>query len=977
MKLTVSKLLQITCCLLVNLIGLTVLFGWYFHKNDLITMAITSQPMVYNAALGFLLLGINFITVIFHRYKSGLIFSFLILVLSSLTLVEYAFALDFSIDQLLMPASILFNPIYPGRMAPNTALCLLISGLIFVILNIKTKAKILYIIAVYLSLMVLTVAFIGIIGYVFGFNTGYMWTKNVRMAFHTCAAFIFLSVGLLATINIDAAKNYFNLNKFMPDFAAFAIGILTFLIWYSVNLYQIQNLQQLTKLKSEYIKKEILFHMDARIGALLRIKSRWENRENTPHDEWIKDIQNYELDEPAYKAISWVDSSMHVRWICPEAKNTNFINYDLSKDVKRRNLMDEALQKKHVVVSNMLDLISGGRGFLVVLPLFKKEQSDGYMFAVLNPNIMLDRLLTFESKSGYAVRVYDGEEIIYSINDEESFNLKQLTSISEVGLIGIKWKIEVWPTQKLYDEFANKFFSFLIIGIGGLIALLMYLLIRAMHKSLSNVKMLSKIKKDLSSANVQLNSILEGISIIVMAIDTNLEFISLNSVTINEFKKIYNTSLHVGINFVDILNDYSEEKNKIFSCIIRALKGEKFTQIEELGGTAAQKYYYEIHCDPIKDHEGNIIGMIQLMTNVSKRIQSESTVKTAKIELEKAVDKLRLRNREIQMINEMNSVLQACLTLPETIQPITHYCKEILADSSGVLYVGLEESQLLKEMTSWGTPLPHEPVIKVDDCWALRRNQIHTTENQEGALICHHLNLDSTTAPEYICIPLLYQARVMGMLHIENAVQNKSELPNKIVLSQMLAEQLSLILSNIQLRETLRHQSTKDPLTNLFNRRYFEESIHQVIYRAERDKIKFAIVMVDIDYFKKINDTYGHNMGDEILKNMALHLTQNTRHGDTICRWGGEEFILYLHDMDLTTVKEKVEQLRKRIEVAIFSKAENNIHITISLGIAIYPEHGQTLEALIAAADKALYQAKEEGRNCSVFATNPITQDQK
>jgi diguanylate cyclase (GGDEF)-like protein len=179
-----------------------------------------------------------------------------------------------------------------------------------------------------------------------------------------------------------------------------------------------------------------------------------------------------------------------------------------------------------------------------------------------------------------------------------------------------------------------------------------------------------------------------------------------------------------------------------------------------------------------------------------------------------------------------------------------------------------------------------------------------------------------------------------------------------------VADHIALTVANLKLRETLRHLSIRDPLTGLFNRRYMEESLERELRRADRKGTSVGIIMIDIDHFKRVNDTYGHEAGDTVLREMGVLLQRHIRGSDIACRYGGEEFTLILTDSPLSVAQHRAEHLREEIkELHIEYRGQDLGTITLSMGVAAFPQHGATEEALLQAADLALYRAKAEGRD--------------
>lgn len=172
-------------------------------------------------------------------------------------------------------------------------------------------------------------------------------------------------------------------------------------------------------------------------------------------------------------------------------------------------------------------------------------------------------------------------------------------------------------------------------------------------------------------------------------------------------------------------------------------------------------------------------------------------------------------------------------------------------------------------------------------------------------------------------------------------------------------------------REILREQSIRDPLTNLFNRRFLDESLERELARARRDGMPLAVLMIDIDHFKQFNDTYGHQAGDEVIRCLGNLLRSGARGGDLPCRYGGEEFLLVQPNMTAETAVERAEQWRQAFARERVCVGECAIQATVSIGVAVFPWHGGCPETLISAADEALYAAKRGGRNRVVVAKDP------
>jgi diguanylate cyclase (GGDEF)-like protein/PAS domain S-box-containing protein len=203
--------------------------------------------------------------------------------------------------------------------------------------------------------------------------------------------------------------------------------------------------------------------------------------------------------------------------------------------------------------------------------------------------------------------------------------------------------------------------------------------------------------------------------------------------------------------------------------------------------------------------------------------------------------------------------------------------------------------------------------------------------------------------------------RLNGKLLVFRDITDRKQVEKK--LRQANARLQSQLIEIGILQSKLREQAVRDPLTNLFNRRYLEETLDRELARAAREGYPVCIVMMDLDHFKKVNDTYGHEAGDHILKALADTLTEQSRRGDFACRYGGEEFVIVMPNLNMDTAYERAENLRMSLTSLYVPYGNYQLNTTISMGIACYPANGETRQTILRAADKAMYAAKNAGRD--------------
>lgn len=374
--------------------------------------------------------------------------------------------------------------------------------------------------------------------------------------------------------------------------------------------------------------------------------------------------------------------------------------------------------------------------------------------------------------------------------------------------------------------------------------------------------------------------------------------------------------------------------------------------------------------------DGEVIGRLGAARDITERKRAEQALREANQALTSLVTDLEQRNREMALLSEMGELLQRCHTSEEAYSVVSGFGQRLFPTGSGMLALLNATNTSAEVVACWGESPPGEPVFAPDQCWALRRGRAHVVGAPEFGPLCGHL--ESAPAAGYLCVPMLAQGAPMGILHLrpqpEGGAQ-PSELSDRLRefrqrLAIGMAEHVALALGNLRLQEMLRNQVIRDPLTGLFNRRYMTESLEREVHRARRDRTPLGIVMLDIDHFKPLNDHFGHEAGDRLLRALGEFLRTHTRGQDIACRYGGDEFTLILPGASLDVTRRRAEQLReefKRLRVPDPDPAPGAV--TLSMGVATFPVHGSTWEVVLRVADSALYQAKHEGRDRVVSAS--------
>lgn len=378
---------------------------------------------------------------------------------------------------------------------------------------------------------------------------------------------------------------------------------------------------------------------------------------------------------------------------------------------------------------------------------------------------------------------------------------------------------------------------------------------------------------------------------------------------------------------------------------------------------------------PVYNSKGEFYRLAGLIEDITQRKLEEEQLREAHKRLSIALRESELHTSETVKLNEFVDILQSCQTVEEAYKVAGDALKAIMSSRSGALCITSPSRNVVEAVATWGSEVATEKTFSPDTCWALRRGRVHAVSDPSSPIRCGHVT--GACGGGYVCVPLAAQGETLGVLHLcatprpdSSEISAAEQMDTLCRRGKAVGERIPLALANLRLRDVLRTQSIRDPLTGLFNRRYMEESLERELRRAIRNHQSVALAMLDIDHFKLFNDTFGHQAGDTLLRALGDFLSQRTRGQDVACRFGGEEFALILSGATSEDAVARAELLREELKHLSVQHAGQTLgRISFSIGISAFPGHGTTAEELLRAADEALYCAKEDGRDRVVLAS--------
>jgi diguanylate cyclase (GGDEF)-like protein/PAS domain S-box-containing protein len=378
-----------------------------------------------------------------------------------------------------------------------------------------------------------------------------------------------------------------------------------------------------------------------------------------------------------------------------------------------------------------------------------------------------------------------------------------------------------------------------------------------------------------------------------------------------------------------------------------------------------------LHLAPLKNRVGDVTNFIVASRDISERkaLEDERT-RTRQVE--------KKRNKERHLLSKTGEWLYSARTLNDLYSIVEKCVPKILPKVEGGLYIYSNSRDVLDLAVSFGE-LPSPSYIEPDQCWALRRGRSYQFGKNEIEFPCEHMEVKPGLS---FCLPLVAHGETIGMLWFSWDKLPKAPEGDDVEtvgeryweLALMLSEQISLTIANVRLRQELQDRSIKDPLTELWNRRYFSDTLRKAKARCDDRTEIMALVSLDIDHFKLFNDHHGHDAGDLVLRHVGDTLKEQAADVFAPFRVGGEEFALICPCYDEQATMGLVEELRERIKnIEIKYHGQKLPQISFSAGIAVYPSDSPNTEELIKLADEALYSAKKNGRDQSVLASSVWT----
>jgi diguanylate cyclase (GGDEF)-like protein/PAS domain S-box-containing protein len=700
-------------------------------------------------------------------------------------------------------------------------------------------------------------------------------------------------------------------------------------LWIGLENQEKANHYKAVEAEAKKITEIINVDLHNRIKSLKRIVKRWEKRGGTPKSEFIDDIQAHIIDDPGYQAIGWVDKTFYVRWIVPFIGNEAALNLNLAFEEKRRVALEKVKRTGITTLTSPITLVQGGKGFLLYVPIYINGEFGGIISTVFRTQEWLNYILHENMNSQEEVNFHHlismDEQTIYSKGTwkKESIPLGEVTV--ESTIYGKKFKIQTRPTNSFFNK-SRTIFPNLVFIVGVILSLLISVVIylvqkanRAVQLSEANQTRLDNEitirKKTETSLNIAKNKyqrLLEeiGDKFIIYSHLPEEGGLTYLSGSVEDIIGL-NKEDCIGNSWTELINWLPETLKSTQYIVKQQIEGKlDFHQFE-------MSFYHadstlrtlQVSNHPVKDNLGKVIAIDGIIEDITERKQSEEKLKLASSVFTHARESIAITDNTGTIID-----------VNDTFISTTGYSREeLIGQNPRLLKSGRQPSEFYDEM--WKVLL--EEGYWSGELWNRRKN---------GEVYA--------------------EIKTISAVHDEQRnTTNYVALGNDITPMKKHQDQL----------ERIAHY---DVLTHLPNRSLLTDRLSQAMLQCNRHNKSLAVVFLDLDGFKQVNDINGHDVGDDLLVALSIRMQDALRENDSLARIGGDEFVAVL--TDLATV-EDCEPVLERLLLAASDPVTIDdivLNVSASIGVTLYPQDNVDGDQLMRHADQAMYAAKESGKNC-------------
>jgi diguanylate cyclase (GGDEF)-like protein/PAS domain S-box-containing protein len=721
--------------------------------------------------------------------------------------------------------------------------------------------------------------------------------------------------------------------RWLPLLIGFLLCLLVFARWKTLDLQERTELQNKVNAQTGYLASHIEADLRNRIPTLRRMARAWELRSGISKEEFAGEAGAYLSDVPGFQALEWVDKDSIIRWVVPLEGNEKAVGLNLSSEKTRRTALEKARIGRAPSMTAPIDLVQGGKGFLSFFPIYARGEPEGFILAVFRIPEWLDYVFSIKTTRKLAEEcrvavLFDGVPVYtqpgWDDLCEQSFTAAQNLSIMDHDLL-----VKVRPTKAFIDANRTPLSTFIAV-FGCLFAFLAAFIVRLYQKASFEAWRVNAARKALEKEILEREKIERELKGILVRTDLATKAARMgiwtwdtatNKLTWNErMFELFDVP-------PDIAPTYDTWRAALHPHDVG--RTEALLQNALLGKATFDTEFRIVRADGeirtvrsaarvVRDSAGKPEYVTGLNWDITENKQAEAALK-------KSEEQVRL------LLNSTGEAIYG-IDMDGNCTFANPSCARMLGYPTADELLGKNMHRLIHHTTADGRPMPTE------DCRIYQAFRIGQAAHVDDEVLW---KADGRSFPvEYWSHPQISGGEVLGAVvtFIDISERRTAE-------------------------ETIRHMATHDALTDLPTIRLYRDRLAMAMNAARRNKTLAAVLFVDLDRFKAVNDTQGHDAGDEVLKEMGKRLRAAVRETDTVARIGGDEFLLAITDMQVPDNAARIAENVINLAAQPVVYRSRKLTVGASVGIALFPRDGETVDALIKNADKAMYAIKKGGRN--------------
>ena len=727
------------------------------------------------------------------------------------------------------------------------------------------------------------------------------------------------------------------------NWLAILSGVLVFLVIFllgrTIARQEEENLRRKIKAECDHLATLIEMDVRSRIPDLQRTMRRWDALGIMEHDDFVREMEAFESDVPGFQALEWSDGDGIIRWVVPLSGNERAVNLNLTVEANRSSTLRKAGETQKPAMSEPIALVQGGNGLVVIFPIHIRAKPAGYLLAVFRIKEWMEYVFSIEkitpSDDDFRIGIHmDGQPLFIQSGWNEL--KKNDTDISStLWILDHSFSVSIRPEQTFINRYKTQL-PLLLTIFGALFSILVVCIILLYQKSYAEAWHLQVSQKALESEIGERKKVEEQLQRAFSRIDwaTKAAHMGVWTWDLSNDKLTWDARIFELFGIPDdIVPDYDTWRNAVHPDDRE--QTERTLHDAVLGKCAFNTGFRIIRPDGTlrylraaarveRDAYGKPLFLNGLNWDVTEAREIEDALKKSEAQVR-------------QLLNSTGEAIYG-IDLDGNCTFANTACARVLGYSGADELLGKNMHRLIHHSWSDGRPMAME------DCNIFRAFRDGKPSHVDDEVLW---KFDGTSFPaEYWSYPQIVNGEITGAVvtFVDITERRKTE-------------------------ETIRHMATHDGLTNLPSLLLCRDRLGMAISQANRDGKKAAVLFIDLDGFKNVNDTYGHDAGDTVLKETAKRLCSSVRGTDTVARIGGDEFLAVITELQN---RDNAESIAKKMIASLaerFVIGNTSVHVSASIGIALFPrEKADNVESLIKLADQAMYRVKKSGKNGIRFA---------